>query len=106
MENTKKRPDDVVAYLNVPFEEKDEARLLGARWDSYAKAWYSPLGKDLKLFSKWLGSEIVTEIKKVYLNVPFEEKDEAKKMGARWDNDKKKWYVLSTADLENFKKWI
>jgi hypothetical protein len=28
-----------------------------------------------------------------YLNVPFKEKDEAKKLGAFWDHEKKKWYA-------------
>lgn len=31
--------------------------------------------------------------KKMYLNVPYSEKDEAKKMGARWDVKNKKWYI-------------
>jgi hypothetical protein len=30
---------------------------------------------------------------KIYLNVPYDEKDDAKKLGARWDNDAKKWYA-------------
>ena len=30
---------------------------------------------------------------KIYLNVPFDEKDEAKKMGAKWDKSKKRWYI-------------
>jgi ribonuclease HI len=30
---------------------------------------------------------------KIYLNVPFSEKNEAKKMGAKWDAKKKKWFV-------------
>ncbi len=30
---------------------------------------------------------------KIYLNVPYDEKDEAKKMGARWDKSKKRWYI-------------
>jgi len=30
---------------------------------------------------------------KMYLNVPYSEKDEAKKMGARWDVKNKKWYI-------------
>lgn len=28
-----------------------------------------------------------------YLNVPFAQKEEAKKHGAKWDSDKKKWYI-------------
>ena len=31
--------------------------------------------------------------KKLYLSVPFEEKDEAKKMGAKWDTKKKRWFI-------------
>ena len=30
---------------------------------------------------------------KIYLNVPYEEKDEAKQMGAKWDKSKKRWYI-------------
>jgi ribonuclease HI len=30
---------------------------------------------------------------KIYLNVPFDEKDEAKKLGAKWDKSKKRWYI-------------
>jgi hypothetical protein len=29
-------------WLDVPFDEKDEAKALGARWDSKAKRWYAP----------------------------------------------------------------
>lgn len=30
--------------------------------------------------------------KKVYLDVPYDEKNEAKALGAKWDKDEKKWY--------------
>jgi hypothetical protein len=30
---------------------------------------------------------------KKYLCVPFHEKDEAKRLGALWDKDVKKWYI-------------
>jgi hypothetical protein len=33
-------------------------------------------------------------IPKVYLYVPFAYKEQAKKYGAQWDNDKKKWYTF------------
>jgi hypothetical protein len=29
----------------------------------------------------------------VYLEVPYEEKDDAKSHGAKWDAEKKKWWV-------------
>lgn len=41
-----------------------------------------------------------------YLNVPFSEKDEAKRKGARWDPDKKKWYHDEDhPHPENFEQW-
>ena len=42
--------------------------------------------------------------KKVYLNVPFSKKDFAKSNGAKWDQDKKKWYY--TEDLNKWDKDI
>ena len=31
---------------------------------------------------------------RVYLNVPYNKKDEAKKSGARWSADRKLWYII------------
>lgn len=42
----------------------------------------------------------------LYLDVPFKEKDEAKKLGARWEPAKKKWYVENRFDYPKFAKWI
>ena len=40
------------------------------------------------------------------LFVPFEEKDEAKRLGARWDLALKVWFVENVDDLTPFLKWI
>lgn len=39
------------------------------------------------------------------LRVPFAEKDQAKKLGARWDATRKLWYIEGVADLGPFDKW-
>ena len=39
-------------------------------------------------------SKTETSKEKIYIDVPFAKKDEAKKLGCRWDPDKKKWYVF------------
>lgn len=39
------------------------------------------------------------------LKVPFAEKDEAKKLGARWDAARKTWYVQDKTDLTPFARW-
>lgn len=40
------------------------------------------------------------------LNVPYGDKDEAKKLGARWNPELKKWYVQKREDYPKFAKWI
>ena len=42
--------------LKVPFNEKDQAKSLGARWNAEAKLWYVPQGIDAAPFEKWLSS--------------------------------------------------
>lgn len=42
---------------------------------------------------------------RVNLKVPFAEKDEAKKLGARWDAARKLWYIENKTDLAPFLKW-
>lgn len=39
------------------------------------------------------------------LKVPYAEKDEAKKLGARWDATRKIWYVENKADIAPFSRW-
>ncbi|MDO8263725.1 MAG: DUF5710 domain-containing protein [Gallionella sp.] len=43
---------------------------------------------------------------RIDLKVPFAEKDAAKALGARWDADRKIWYVKDVADLTAFMRWI
>ncbi|WP_417814426.1 zincin-like metallopeptidase domain-containing protein [Thalassospira alkalitolerans] len=43
--------------------------------------------------------------KRIYLNVPFSEKDEAKALGAKWDRRAKAWYARNDMEIEPFKCW-
>lgn len=43
---------------------------------------------------------------RVNLNVPFKEKDHAKRLGARWDDARKCWYVENVDRLEPFLRWM
>ena len=49
-------------------------------------------------------------MKKIYLNVPYEEKEEAKREGAKWDPAVKKWYITQDVDIDffvaNFGEWF
>lgn len=126
-------------FINVPVEEKDEAKQLGARWDRVQKSWYIPDGLDSKLFDKWLEEkeeiqqspvpaqidldnvapamkdliknveqqeEVIERTEKTYLAVPYVEKDEAKQLGAKFDNDAKAWYVPAGVENAPFEKWL
>lgn len=39
------------------------------------------------------------------LAVPFAEKDAAKKLGARWNAERRSWYVPAGIDISLFKRW-
>lgn len=43
---------------------------------------------------------------RTYLNVPYAQKDEAKRLGARWDPSNKAWYIPSTTDTTPFQLWL
>ena len=43
---------------------------------------------------------------KVYLNVPFKEKDQAKELGAWWDPNARKWFVPKGKEFQPFEKWM
>lgn len=40
------------------------------------------------------------------LEVPYEEKDEVKELGGRWDPDLKKWFVPAGLDTQPFSRWF
>lgn len=43
---------------------------------------------------------------RVNLKVPFAEKDQAKALGAKWDNSLKVWYIETDKDMLKFRRWI
>lgn len=45
--------------LNVPYAEKDEAKALGARWNSELKTWYATNRREYAKFKKWLDGHTV-----------------------------------------------
>ncbi|EMK0110348.1 toprim domain-containing protein [Escherichia coli] len=114
------------AYLNVPFKEKDEVKALGARWDRQERAWYVPAGVDPAPFAKWAreGATAAVEARaeaqatqptaerpnaaqaRVYLAVPYGERQVAKAAGAQWDKVAKSWYAGPNADMGKLQRWL
>lgn len=46
------------------------------------------------------------ENRRFYINCPYGEKDEAKRLGAKWDPDQKKWYYTSPEQEHLFERWL
>ena len=45
-------------------------------------------------------------VKRVYLNVPYREKEQAKQLGASWDRQCKQWYIPSGHNVDTFAAWL
>ena len=45
-------------------------------------------------------------LQRTYLQVPFAEKEHARKLGARWDKDGGAWYVPAGVSLDAFRRWL
>jgi hypothetical protein len=53
---------------------------------------------------RWKGCVFM---KKIYLNVPYSDKEDAKELGARWDPSEKKWYTFENNDhLYDLLEWF
>ena len=87
--------------LSIPFEVKDKAKELGAKWDSEIKRWYYE-GNDLSIIEQLQK----LEVKENYINISFANKDKAKSLGAKWDGVVKKWYYLDNIGEENITKLL
>jgi putative DNA primase/helicase len=110
------------SFLNVPYWEKNEAKALGAKWDRQEQAWYVPAGVDPLPLARWVKTTPEQESEKnqeqlpaparqpdregrQYLAVPYEERHEAKAVGAEWDKVVKSWYVGPQADSAPLQRW-
>ena len=52
-------------YINCTYKDKDEAKLLGARWDPDVRKWYIPMGLDRSKFRKWTPKSSTSSFLKV-----------------------------------------
>ena len=43
---------------------------------------------------------------KTYLNCKYREKDLVKSLGAKWDYERRAWFVDNPANIEAFRKWV
>jgi exodeoxyribonuclease VII large subunit len=49
--------------LTVPYAHKEEAKALGARWDTENRTWYAPPNTNLENLKRWLPEGVLVEDK-------------------------------------------
>jgi hypothetical protein len=94
----------VETYLVCPFQEKDQVKALGAKFDGTRKLWYVPRGKDTAPFKKWLPPKFASSPIRLYSS--FHEKNEVKALGAVWNNEERAWFAPVGANLALFTRWM
>jgi len=108
-------------YLDVPYHEKEQVKETGAKWDKKEKSWYVMSDQLDVVHNKWIrkdqpeqAQEQVKDaiqdqaksVEKTFLTVDYKDKNEVKKLGAKWDKKEKSWYVPAGQDTAPFEKWI
>ena len=95
-----------VNFLDIPFDMKDKFKRI-LLWDSENKSWKTRRFSALSIKwdndnNKWYDEtdekpiDIINQYRRIYLNVPFDDKDFVKTNGGRWDGNKKKWHTIAS----------
>ena len=53
-----------------------------------------------------MGVPALPATEKTFLTVPYKEKEQAKKLGAKWDKENKLWYAPEGTDLNQLAAWL
>ena len=81
--------EEKFVYIDVPYEDKDEVKASKKAFFDYDNKKWFVLKTNKELIKKYPIRE------KQYIDVKFEEREEAKKNGAKWDTEMKKWFVYA-----------
>ena len=79
-----REPELSRVYINVPYSEKDEAKVLGAKWDKQEKSWFLKPGTDQAPFKKWLVPSQATQLDMNKVTAQFQ--DQASRLGLKVDS--------------------
>jgi len=107
-------------YINIKIEYKDSVKKLGAKWDLSCKKWYyednitDANKKEILEIETMSLNNIPNDAgidvdihNKIFVKIPFKNKDAVKKLGCRWEPEKKSWYYMSNLEknkIDSIKK--
>lgn len=89
-------------YINVPFKLKDDIKSMGAFWNGDRKKWYIYSDNEKEREIRKLINNYNRKNEKIFLNIPYNLKDEAKSDGCRFCKFEKKWYITEMNDNYNY----
>lgn len=102
-------------YIKAPFSDRKELATLGAKYAPAFRVWEIAETEkdkftkwDLKPLDEFLKSELDNS-NKINLYVPFEQKEDAKRLGATYNLELKLWQVKESvynANSEKFEQWL
>lgn len=105
----RKRIQSVIATINKTSRAlggKQEAVLRNILADLYAQHGFKHNDPSTWAVDPAAQAEPEVVDGRLYLDVPIEEKDEAKQHGARWDGDKKCWWIAADAYNGPITRWL
>lgn len=91
-------------YIEVPYKLKNDIKSKGAFWNGDKKKWYIFENNENKEEIKNLIKEYNRKKEKIYLNIPYNLKDDAKSDGCKWCKDMRKWYI--TEENNDYKYYL
>jgi hypothetical protein len=101
-------------YLNNHFKDNEKVKALGAKFDGAKKKWYIPIGLNAVPFKRWLPKQISIPVversgdiaqENTFIYCSIKQKNEAKALGAKFDGNKRQWYIPKGEDMTKFDKW-
>ena len=91
-------------YIEVPYELKDTIKLKGGFWNKDKKRWFVYEDNENIREIKKLIINYNRKKQKIYLNIPYNLKNDAKNDGCRWCKNERKWTI--TEENDNYKYYM
>ena len=89
-------------YIEVPFKLKNEIKNLGGSWDKDKKSWFIYEDNENMKEIKKLIFDYNRKKEKIYLNIPYDLKNEAKQDGCKWCKNMRKWTITEENNNYNY----
>ncbi len=88
----------MTTYLRVSYNDRVQARSLGAHWDNKVKMWFIPELCPEDSREDLLNTFGEAREKPIYIHVPYDERHHAKRLGCKFDGEKKCWFIPRSID--------